>query len=150
MMRQLFRPSVALTIVAVATLIGGCNHHKAKIADREPPPAYGEYDGPDVKVWLVPMRNLECPIVVEATVPTGGHVMTIDRLEIDDKHARVFVTIEQPAADEMVTQAFETLRRMAQHHEYLRSAEVFVNLTRRGVPTQPPHYQLAAETSGWY
>jgi hypothetical protein len=148
MIRQLLRPSFALTIIAITTLIGGCKHHTGKLSDSEPlPPAYGEYDGPEVTVRLLPLRNMEYPIVVEAIVPTGGHVMTIDRLEIAERHARVFATIEQPAADEMVTQAFETLRRVERHHEYLRSAEVYANLTRRGEPAQPPQYRLAAATA---
>lgn len=73
-----------------------------------------EYAGPPVEVELE-VRETAPPQHVAAYsvyTRTGGYVVTLDRAELDEesKALTLYLTIEQPARDEIVTQALVTHR----------------------------------------
>ena len=66
-----------------------------------------------------------------ARVNTGGWKLTTDRVTLDGDTLRVFATLERPGEDEMVMQAFATLKGEAEAQGATR-AELSVRQTRRG------------------
>ena len=83
---------------------------------------------------------------IHITTPTGGWQLSLDRTDLDGGLLRAYLTLESPAADEIVTQA------LVRHEERfdagideIAAVEVYVNLTRRGVESEPD-YRLATRT----
>ena len=105
------------------------------------------YSGPEVRVSVTHLESfpVQHAASVEVHTSTGGWKLTRDHAAVIDGVARLFYTLEKPAADEMVTQAFVTLRdRFVSTDPAFADAEVYVHSAQRGVSTLTTNYRLAA------
>jgi hypothetical protein len=105
------------------------------------------YAGPAVSVRVTHMESfpVQHAANVEVNTPTGGWTLARDHAAIINGTAKLFYTLEKPAADEMVTQAFVTLRdHFVSTDPAFTHAEVYIHLAQRGISTLTTNYRLAA------
>jgi len=107
-------------------------------ASREIQP--GPYTGPAMTVDLLTQRMMDTPervAVLEVIAPTGGHEFMLDDAAVDAeaKHLQLFVTLVQPGADEVTTQALATHHLTYRNTTMFETVEVFVRTYRSGEPT---------------
>lgn len=78
-------------------------------------------------------------------VNTGGWRLIQDEVTREEGLVKVYVTLEKPGPDEIVTQAFETLEgRFDSGIEVIERIELYVNSTVRGGEQREPQYTLVA------
>jgi hypothetical protein len=89
---------------------------------------------------------LQCVANIEITTPTGGWTLALDQAKVVGDTAKIFMTLEKPAKDEMVTQVLVT------HREQFKSAdprfehaEVYIHVAQRDIQTLTTNYRLAAK-----
>lgn len=121
----------------------GCQFHSGEARHSDLPP----YEGPPLTVEINLPKHEGTFVDIEITAPTGGYRVVEDMLGTTGNIARVYLTIEQPAHDEVVTMALVTHQHRAQFtRESFHGAKVYVNLTRRGEKPLAADYRLAAQT----
>jgi hypothetical protein len=107
-----------------------------------------QYTGPAATVKVLQLESfpVQCVASIEVTTPTGGWTLAIDQAKVIDGTAKIFMTLEKPAKDEMVTPALVT------HREQFKSvdpcfthAEVYIHVAQRGIHTLTTNYRLAAK-----
>jgi len=108
------------------------------------------YEGPRVKLEVLQreMHPVQHVAAIEITVPTGGWSLNLDKTEVIDGTANIYLTLERPGDDEMVTQALVTLREQVVRSEpdpIFTKARVFVHLAKRDIHTLTTNYRLAVE-----
>jgi hypothetical protein len=118
-----------------------------------PPPAQlpeidaSAYTGPGVALDILQRESFppQCVAAIEVTTPTGGWTLEIDQAAVVGDTAKIFLTLERPGEDEMVTQALVTHRKQfVSSDPCFTHAEVYVHLAQRGVSTLTTNYRLAA------
>ncbi len=113
----------------------------------QPPIEAGAYDGPAVTVDRLVQRMVEPPeyvAVAEITAPTGGWVVTLDHARVtDDEQLRMFLTVEGPGADEIVTQALVVHHVTHRTEREFEAVEVYVRSYRRS--EAPGGYRRAGQ-----
>ena len=103
----------------------------------------GPYEGPRVALSLD--AGADRPqAAVRVTFPTGGWELRVDSSSTKQGRAVARLTLVRPAKEEMVTQALVQRSWQWPIKEPVTSAEVWVNIERRGDPPRPPEYRLAA------
>ena len=96
-----------------------------------PPPGY--QPAYTLMVEVMESQPEQYSVSWSAEVNTGGWIMRTDRVEISDNTAMVYIELEQPAPDEIVTQALETLRgRYEAGMQVIANAELYVRRIVRG------------------
>jgi hypothetical protein len=113
------------------------------------PPIHDEpYDGPQVRVQVMqmPMEPPRSSAHIEITVPTGGWTLNLDESHIIKETAKLFLTLERPCQDEMVTQALVTHREEFTGDRPFSRVEVYVHLAQRDIQTFTTNYRLAARS----
>lgn len=105
------------------------------------------YERPRPQVELLQMEShpVQYAAAVAITVPTGGWMLNLDQGEVIDSVAKIFLTLEAPGADEIVTQALEKHRALFTSHEPFDRAEIYIHRARRDIHTLTTDYRLAAE-----
>jgi hypothetical protein len=106
-----------------------------------------KYEGPPVRVRRLQLQS-EPPqqvVNIEVTNNTGGWTLQIDKAEVAEGVARIYMTLTRPAPDDVVTQAITTLSQSYTTDRPLHTARVYVNFTQRGVEQASRDYRLAAE-----
>ena len=125
------------------------------IASPAPPPpptsspaAARPYTGPPVTAHVVMLKTYPAQYVasIELTAPTGGWKLTLDKGEIAGDAAKVYFTLERPGKDEMVTQSLVKLDGSFKTTVAFTKAEIYINLSQRGVETLTTDYRLATST----
>lgn len=80
-----------------------------------------------------------------ARVRSGGHALTTDRVVVDGTTIRVFATLETPAPDAMVAQAFGTLTgESAVADPAVTTAELSIRRVVRGQSAEGVAYEVVA------
>lgn len=104
------------------------------------------YDGPPVVISALALQTYpeQNVITVQTTVPTGGWKLSMDKGEVMNGTARVYLTLEKPAKDEWVTQSLQTLSASYKTTTKFTTAEAYVFVSQRGVETFTTNYRLAA------
>lgn len=105
------------------------------------------YTGPAVTLKVLELETYPPQPVasVEVNTPTGGWKLTRDQEVIVDGTAKLFYTLEKPAAHEMVIQSFVILRDSFKSvNPGFTHAEVYIHQSQRGVSTFTTNYRLAA------
>jgi hypothetical protein len=145
---------VKLILPIVALLILGCDQSSTTPVTSDPatqPPATDLPPAPkasEVKVEYdtrIETIGEKSTVHWSARVPTGGWTMTLDQPPLVEERnalvwARVYVTIEAPGTDEIVTQAFETLEG---RHEANRKVDRVELSARRKVRGQASDFAPA-------
>lgn len=120
-----------------------------EIETPSPPPAddSNAYTGPPVTVQVMQAKR-KPPIstaIIEATVPTGGWTLAIDETKIEGDLAKIYLTLEGPGQDEVVTQVLTTLNQtFTSENPPFEHADVYVHVARRDIQTLTTNYRLAA------
>jgi hypothetical protein len=111
-----FRPLAALLLCIMLTGCGDDSPEQPAAATAPPAPAPQPLPAPDVKLEYTLEFSTDAKsnsVTWTARVPTGGWKLTTDKVLVEDDlgktSARIWAILEQPAPDEMTTQAFETL-----------------------------------------
>ncbi|MCI0630231.1 MAG: protease complex subunit PrcB family protein [Phycisphaerales bacterium] len=104
------------------------------------------YAGPPVKVQLLQLQTYppQNQVNIEIVAPTGGWSLELDEGDVVGGVAKIFLTLERPAANEMVTQALVTHTKSFITTEPFTAAQAYVHLAQRGVQTLTTDYRLAA------
>jgi hypothetical protein len=105
------------------------------------------YSGPAVTLRVLELETYPPQPVasIEVNTPTGGWTLTRDQAAVVDGTAKLFYTLEKPAADELVTQSFVMLRDSFKSvAPPFKHAEVYIHVAQRGVSTLTTNYRLAA------
>jgi hypothetical protein len=107
------------------------------------------YQGPPVSVHFLQLQThpVQYAAAVEVTAPTGGWTLELDKGEVVDGTAKVYLTLERPAKNEMVTQALVTHTKSFTTTTLFTKAEIYIHLAQRGVQTLTTDYRLAAQTT---
>lgn len=104
------------------------------------------YAGPrfDAEIEVLESMPLQYAASFRVTTPTGGWQLSLDRTDLNGGVLRAYLTLEAPAADEIVTLALVPHeKRFDAGIDEIAAVEVYVNLIRRGVESEPD-YRLAA------
>ena len=106
------------------------------IANPPPRPAYQ----PEYTLTIEPNASGAGSVVKwTAFVNSGGWTMATDKVLVEDSMgatvARVYIILEEPGPDEMVTQALETLRGEHATEQVVTKAELSVKRNTRGADT---------------
>jgi hypothetical protein len=108
-----------------------------------------KYAGPPAKLRVLQRESHPVQYVAEAvvTAPTGGWTLALDEGHVINGTASVFLTLEKPAEDEMVTQALVDHRKLFSTTERFTAVDVYIHLAQRGVETLTTDYRLAARSA---
>lgn len=136
--------SLVIQVLAFACIAVGCEK-SADHASHESPSA------PSADVAAQPyagpafvLQSTSAGLVARTTVPTGGHELKIDRTQTTGDALDIFATLVQPGIDELVTQVITTLEaKIDTGGKTVKSARLFVNLTRRSDTAKSADYRLA-------
>lgn len=150
----MLKTGTTLFVIGVLLAGTGCGTNQSGDSVQPPPPpapdakqtnSGGKYQGPPVTVGLLQLQTYPPQNVVSIaiTAPSGGWALTLDKGEVAEQTARVFLTLEQPAAGEATTRALVDHQANYTTTEPFEHAEIYVNLTQRGVATTTPDYRLA-------
>ncbi len=142
---QLATFTLAFLLLATA----GCQ--SARSATDPLPIGRGSYDGPPIELGFHE-RGRMVELTLTLTAPTGGYRFVLDHAEIRDDQddqeglriASLFLSLEAPAPDEMVTQALvEHELNWSRHHDAFDEIRVYVNQRTRGAGEPRPTYRRA-------
>ena len=135
MMMVLSAARIRLAAILLVLLVcAGCQ--PARSATDAPQIGRGSYDGPPITVDLHE-RGRMIELTLTLTAPTGGYRFMLDDAEIREEApsrvASLFLTLEAPAHDEMVTQALVDHEvTWTRHRDAFDEVQVYVNQRTRG------------------
>ncbi|TVQ50968.1 MAG: hypothetical protein EA377_13545 [Phycisphaerales bacterium] len=132
-------------ILLVLLMCAGCQ--PARSATDAPQIGRGSYDGPPITVDLQE-RGRMVELTLTLTAPTGGYRFVLDDAEIREEAqsrvASLFLTLESPARDEMVTQALiDHELTWTRHQDAFDEVQVYVNQRARGEEGRRAVYRRA-------
>jgi hypothetical protein len=109
-----------------------------------------KYSGPAVTVQVIQIDAAESvsTAIIDVTTPTGGWTFTIDETKFAGETVQIYMTLEGPGADELVTQSLVPHQEQFTSDKQFAKAEVYVHLARRDVQTLTTNYRLAATGEG--
>jgi hypothetical protein len=125
------------------------SHPKRDVPSELPRVSDERYQGPTVRIVEMPCEGTHSPeiVYIEVTTPTGGWSLQLDERHLVGEIAKLFITLEQPAVDEIVTQALVNHRKEFATDIATSHVEVYVHLAQRGVQTLTTDYRLAARST---
>jgi hypothetical protein len=101
------------------------------------------YQGPDVEATLQERPNLH-QLLVKVTVPTGGYRLLLEETRRVQAVTAVYLTLEGPGPEEMVTQALEDKQADVSLRPEEGAVHVYVRQVQRNVHyVQRPEAELA-------
>jgi len=117
-----------------------------KDKDEMKPPAQ-KYSGPEFRIEIQTMESEPQQYVLsyEVTVSSGGYKLNKDDSKIENGHLELYLTLQKPGPEEIVTMALETHE--GSHTtgtEKITSVEVYVKSIQRSVDNSKAEYALAA------
>lgn len=104
------------------------------------------YAGPPVTVQVIRVDGVESvsTAIIDVTAPTGGWNFTVDDSKYLGDTVQIFMTLEGPGADEMVTQSLVPHQQQFTGDQPFTKAEVYIHMARRDIQTLTTNYRLAA------
>ena len=147
----MMRPTLSIAAFCVV-VVSGCATSEsdpvtAPLPEDRPLVLSRPYIAPTPTIEIRPVAErpeLGRTIAVTITVPSGGHQLTLDRGIVDQREAHMYLTIEQPARDEVVTMALDTLRTEFRTDRQFEVVNVYIRSHRRD-QTPPTGYHFAGD-----
>jgi hypothetical protein len=104
-----------------------------------------KYAGPAVKVSALQLQTFppQNVVTVSLTAPSGGWTLSLNNTEIVGDTLRMYLTLERPGDDEMVTQSLHPLSETFKTEKPIQRAVAYIHEAKRGVATFTTNYRLA-------